>query len=66
MEENIQKSSQLASECSRAPGGPPAARFHSVLRSAADLGNRYASSGDFKKAVLLYTDPIKYNPREHK
>uniref|UniRef100_H3C2T1 RRM domain-containing protein n=1 Tax=Tetraodon nigroviridis TaxID=99883 RepID=H3C2T1_TETNG len=32
----------------------------------ANLGNRHAAAGDFKKAVIFYTDAIKYNPREYK
>lgn len=35
-------------------------------RPPPDLGNRHAAAGDFKKAVIFYTDAIKYNPREYK
>lgn len=31
-----------------------------------DIGNQFASAGDFNKAVGCFTDAIKYNPKEFK
>lgn len=31
-----------------------------------DIGNQFASAGEFNKAVGYFTDAIKYNPKEFK
>lgn len=31
-----------------------------------DVGNKFASAGDFNMAVKYFTDAIKYNPTEFK
>ncbi|XP_008289057.1 nucleolin-like isoform X2 [Stegastes partitus] len=37
-----------------------------ISTNLANIGNKYASSGDFNMAVKYFTDAIKYNPTEFK
>uniref|UniRef100_A0A3Q4BBC2 Uncharacterized protein n=1 Tax=Mola mola TaxID=94237 RepID=A0A3Q4BBC2_MOLML len=37
-----------------------------VRELTSDMGNKFASSGDFVMAVKFFTDAIKYNPTEYK
>lgn len=37
-----------------------------LLSFSIDVGNKFASAGDFNMAVKYFTDAIKYNPTEFK
>ncbi|XP_044041057.1 uncharacterized protein LOC122870731 isoform X2 [Siniperca chuatsi] len=49
-----------------APSSPTFEDNVKISTDLANIGNRFASAGDFNMAVKYFTDAIKYNPKEFK
>ncbi|XP_076580827.1 uncharacterized protein LOC143316910 isoform X2 [Chaetodon auriga] len=57
---------EVEKEDSAAPSSPTFEDNIRISTDLANIGNKFASSGDFSTAVKYFTDAIKYNPTEFK